>query len=240
MFERVQHELARNVLEAFDKSLLVQTASLFAGGTALTLLLGEYRESRNITFLIGDPAGYQALRKIALESGLTTLLPGVPVVGTIKMDRFGVHATVSAEGLPIKIEFIEESRIGLSRSHNLVCGVRTLDRSGLYAEKLLANVDRVNDRSASGRDAIDLAAMIAHWGEIPPTAWRAADLAYGEGVARAALGRAATLFEADEYLSRCLTSLQMPLTDAQWVLDSLCGALPQDGPAIETRKRPTP
>lgn len=240
MFERAHHELIRKVLEAFNTKLLLETGSLFAGGTALSLLLGEYRESRDVDFLISDPAGYQVLRKIVWNSGLSMILPNLPALGSVRADRYGVRAVVSVEGNPIKVEFVSENRIALTAGPDLVCGVPTLDRVGLYAEKLLANVDRVDDRSASGRDAIDLAAMLAHWGPIPAPSWQSVAVAYGEGVARAALVRAVTLFESDDYLSRCLQGLQMPETATQWIMPALRGALAPDGPTIEGRKRWSP
>ncbi len=51
MFERPHHQRMAKLLHAFDTELLNTTQCYFAGGTAIVLLLGEYRESLDIGFL---------------------------------------------------------------------------------------------------------------------------------------------------------------------------------------------
>ena len=49
-------------------------------------------------------------------------------------------------------------------------GVATLSRTDMFAEKLLANADRWNEKSVASRDIIDLAMMVVMDGAASPPA----------------------------------------------------------------------
>jgi hypothetical protein len=50
MFNRPHHQRIAKVLESLDADLLKQHNCLFAGGTAIALRYGEYRESVDMDF----------------------------------------------------------------------------------------------------------------------------------------------------------------------------------------------
>ena len=64
MFKRPHHQRIAQVLAALDADLLQQTQCYFAGGTAIVLLLDEYRESLDIDFLCASQDGYRLLRNL--------------------------------------------------------------------------------------------------------------------------------------------------------------------------------
>ncbi|HEX7817479.1 nucleotidyl transferase AbiEii/AbiGii toxin family protein [Dyella sp.] len=69
MFERAHHQRIAHVLQALDGELLRRSKCYFAGGTAIALQCGEYRESVDVDFLCADPGGYRLVREaIALPT----------------------------------------------------------------------------------------------------------------------------------------------------------------------------
>ena len=67
MFTRPHHQRVAKVLESLDGDLLKQHNCLFAGGTAIALRYGEYRESVDIDFLVSDLASYRHLRNLVYQ-----------------------------------------------------------------------------------------------------------------------------------------------------------------------------
>ena len=74
MFSRPHHQRIAKVLESLDGDLLKQHNCLFAGGTAIALRYGEYRESVDMDFLVSDLASYRYLRNLVREQGLQALM----------------------------------------------------------------------------------------------------------------------------------------------------------------------
>ncbi|WP_394155786.1 nucleotidyl transferase AbiEii/AbiGii toxin family protein [Loktanella salsilacus] len=61
-FKRDHHNAILNALRTLDGDFLLESKRFFGGGTAITLDLGEYRESIDIDLKCSDVAGYRALR----------------------------------------------------------------------------------------------------------------------------------------------------------------------------------
>ena len=74
IFSRPHHQRIAKVLESLDVDLLKAHNYLFAGGTAIALRYGEYRESVDIDFLVSDLASYRHLRNLVREQGLQALM----------------------------------------------------------------------------------------------------------------------------------------------------------------------
>lgn len=53
-FARSHHRLVAMALGCLDAAMLREHRCLFAGGTALALRFGEYRESVDIDFVVSD------------------------------------------------------------------------------------------------------------------------------------------------------------------------------------------
>lgn len=209
MFERPHHRRLESILHALNADLLEETECFFGGGTAIVLLLGEYRESVDIDLLCSSREGYRVLRNTVSHDGLGALLHGpTRYLREVRADLYGIRTFIEVDGHPVKIEIVSEGRIALHGARNPTFGVPTLTREDMFAEKLLANADRGSDRSLFSRDIVDLAMMIAHWGTIPDDSWRKTREAYGESVDRAYTA-AISLVCDRPYLLSCLGKMNM-------------------------------
>ena len=171
MFTRPHHQRIAKVLESLDADLLKRHNCLFAGGTAIALGYGEYRESVDMDFLVSDLSSYRYLRNLVREQGLQALMKGTDAgqfqTSDIRSDQYGIRTKVFVEGKPIKFEIVLEGRIGLAKpgKKDSILGVASLTKLDMAASKLLANSDRGLDRGMHCRDVIDLAKVIGMLGE---------------------------------------------------------------------------
>ncbi len=221
MFSRQHHQRIEKLLRMFDRDMLEKTGCLFGGGTAIVLLLDEYRESVDVDFLCASQEGYRFLRNVVSQSSLGALLrEPVTHLRDVRTDRYGIRTFLQVDDQPIKVEIVSEGRIGLSAASDPSIPVPILSRVDMYAEKLLANTDRCYDRSTLSRDMIDLAMMIDGWGEIPAEAWDKATDAYGPSVEKAYAGALEMLSDRD-YLSACLAKMHMSDDLVKRVRDAL-------------------
>lgn len=221
MFKRPHHQRIQRLLAAFDGDLLRRANCYFAGGTAIALALGEYRESVDVDFLCADRDGYRLLRSaLALPTlGSLVTLP-LRYRRDVRTDRDKISTYVEVEEIPIKVEIVLEARIELTGEFNADLGVPALSREDLYAEKLLATADRGLDRSVLSRDLIDLGMMIRSWGPIPPAAWDKATGAYGKAV-REAFDKSRALLNSPAYLVECMRAMSMDPALADDLRDAL-------------------
>ena len=209
MFERPHHQRIAQVLDALDGDLLTQAKCYFGGGTAIALLCGEFRESVDIDFLCADQDGYRLIREAIAPPRLGRLLRH-PVTHRrdVRTERDKISTFLEVDGTPIKFELVREARITFEDTPGQLLGVPVLDRVDLYAEKLLANADRGQDRSQKSRDMIDLAMMIDTWGAIPDLAVEKAVGAYGLSILRA-FDNSLALLNDPAYLRECLVAMGM-------------------------------
>jgi hypothetical protein len=209
MFERPHHQKIAKLLHALDGDLLARAKCYFGGGTAITLELGEYRESTDVDFLCSDKEGYRLLRNLITPPTLGKVLR-FPVrhLRDVRTHRDKISTFLEIDEVPIKVEFVLEGRIDISGVIHPGLGVPMLDRNDMYAEKLLANADRALDRSQMSRDLIDLAMMIKAWGPIPATALAKAEAAYGQAI-RDYFDRGLDLLRDNRYRNECLQAMAM-------------------------------
>lgn len=209
MYKRAHHQRVLKLLQALDGTLLEQTECYFGGGTAIVLMLDEYRESVDVDLICASADGYRVLRNIAYDWGLAGFFSETPEqLRELKADRYGIRSFVEIDNTPIKFEIIREDRIPLSGEMNPLWGIPVLCQTDMYAEKLLANTDRYTDISTASRDIIDLALMIQNWGPIPENAWEKVRSAYGESAGKT-FNNAIAMMARPEYLAACLKKLQM-------------------------------
>lgn len=219
MFERPHHQRIAKLLASLNAEFLAKADCYFGGGTAIVLLLDEYRESVDVDFLCSSGEGYRLLRNTITNISFGEIFSRpVDLTREIRADRYGIRTYIMIDEVPIKFEIIREDRIEISGETDLFLGVPTLARVDMYAEKLLANTDREGDIAAVSRDIIDLAMMVNRWGPIPDEAWSKARLAYGKSVDRA-YTKAIQRIENPDYLSDCLAKMQMRI-DISTDLDS--------------------
>ena len=216
MFKRAHHQRVARILDALNVPLLTEAACYFGGGTAIVLLLDEYRESVDVDLLCASHEGYRTLRNAVNENSLGPLLTqAMPLARAVRADRYGIRTFLMVDDVPIKFEIVREDRIPLQAQTHPGIPILTLSQVDMFAEKLLANTDRWADRSTTSRDIIDLAMMVHHWGPIPPSAWLKVEDAYGAS-ARRAFAKAQELLADEAYLAECLRKMSM---EARWADD---------------------
>lgn len=209
MFERPHHQRIAHILRAMDPDLLARAKCYFGGGTAIVLLLDEYRQSLDIDFLCSDKDGYRLLRNAIAPPTLGTVLRApLKHVRDVRTQRDKISTFLEVDETPVRVEFVLEARIGITGAMDPALAVPVLSREDMYAEKLLANADRALDRSQMSRDLIDLAMMINAWGPIPSAALEKAEAAYGQ-VIYDYFDRGLALLRDDRYRTECLSAMAM-------------------------------
>ena len=213
MFRREHHQRIERVLRALNGPFLADSGCYFGGGTAIVLLLGEYRESSDIDLLCSSSSGYRQVLNAIWESGIQGIFrEPVKTVREVKRDRDAIRTFLDVDGIAIKFEIVREARIELEGNSDPALPIATLSRVDMYAEKLLANADRGDDKAMMSRDVIDLAVMIEHWGPIPDQAWVKVTAAYGKQ-AFEAFERSRAKANDPAYLQECLQKMHM---DPAW------------------------
>ncbi len=208
MFKRPRHRTIAEILEAMNADFLRDAKCYFAGGTAISLLLGEFRESVDIDFLCSDQNGYRKLRESVFNNSLGEIFSKeVQMLRDVRSDRDGIRTILFANNIPVKFEIVREARIELSAMEVPSIPVPCLSRGDLFAEKLLANADRWNDKSAMSRDVIDLMIMEEKWGSIPSESWDKATSAYGNSVYAALEQSKEKLRNDPGYLRDCIEKM---------------------------------
>jgi len=218
MFSRPHHQRIAKVLESLDADLLKQHNCLFAGGTAIALRYGEYRESVDMDFLVSDLASYRYLRNLIREQGLQALMRGAGVelqTTDIRSDQYGVRTKVFVQGKPIKFEIVLEGRIGLAKpgKKDSILGVATLTKVDMAASKLLANSDRGLDMGVHCRDVIDLAMINLSKTEFAEATAKT-EVAYGEAILKDLSKVIDMLGEANGLLERCMKTMDVSVPRA--------------------------
>lgn len=228
MFKRPHHANILQILNGLNHDQLARFSVGFGGGTAVALLLNEYRLSTDIDFLCSDKAGFKELRETfrAPEARRALLGDAIAECREFKIDGYAIRGVIqSGKGKPIKIEFINEARIQLDAFRPALAPtspILTLSRSDLFAEKLMACDDRGLDASLHSRDIIDLAYMMMAWGPIPSKAKEKVDQAYPMNERFAARHQQARMMLADpDYLRHCLERLAIDEADGAKILNAL-------------------
>jgi len=235
MFTRPHHQRIAKVLESLDADLLKQHHCLFAGGTAIALGYGEYRESVDMDFLVSDLSSYRYLRNLVREQGLQALMKGTDAgqfqTSDIRSDQYAIRTKVFVEGKPIKFEIVLEGRIGLAKpgKKDSILGVATLMKIDMAVSKLLANSDRGLDMGMHCRDVIDLAMLNLSKSEFTAATTKA-DAAYGEVILKDLAKVIGILGEANGLLERCMKAMDVSVPRALlWQNISKVGSFIPDG-----------
>ncbi len=219
MFTRLHHQRIAKVLESLDADLLKRHNCLFAGGTAIALRYGEYRESVDIDFLVSDLSSYRYLRNLVREQGLQALMKSTAAgqlqTLDIRSDQYGIRTKVFVEGKPIKFQMVLEGRIGLAKpgKKDSILGVATLTKLDMATSKLLANSDRGLGMGMHCRDAIDLAMLNLSKPEFAEATTKA-EVAYGEAILKDLAKVMGMLGEANGLLERCVKAMDVSVPRA--------------------------
>jgi hypothetical protein len=232
-YRKVVHRRIAGLLRSMKADLLASCQCYFGGGTAVVMMLDEYRESRDIDFLCASPSGYRRLREVVFDKGLSGLFDRPPKIARqARSDQYGIRAALIVGGAPIKFEIIREGRVSLGGKIDSGLGVPVLSRADMAAEKLLANADRGLDRATRSRDYIDLVAMQLRWGRTPVAASRKAHAAYGRRTIESSLRSAERMLADRVYRTTCVTDLSVE----PWVASALDRGLRSRRPPSANRK----
>lgn len=196
-----------------DPVFLEKAQCYFAGGTQLAMSHGEFRESRDIDFLLSSADGLRMIRESIGERSLGALFRDpIHLAREVRKDRDSIR-TFIAEGAraePLKFEVIVEGRIRLEGALDETLGLPTLAPHCAIAEKLLANADRGRAREHRSRDVIDLAFVMLQVDEAAFLAgYRLARTAYGQSI-KEELREALKMLELDAgYRGACIEDLRI-------------------------------
>ena len=215
MFKRQHHQRIAIVLEALNNQLLFENHCYFGGGTAITLIYGEFRQSVDIDFLVSDLGSYRNLRQLLTgPEGINAIRKSEAIAlkqqKEIRADQYGLRTTLLVDNHPIKFEIILEGRISLEvpGKSDLLCGISTLNRLDMATSKLLANADRWADASVFSRDVIDLA-MMSPSTELLNNAISKAQLAYGNSIVRDLNKAIEKLTTRNDWFDRCILAMDI-------------------------------
>ncbi|PCK85593.1 hypothetical protein CPT32_18035 [Rhizobium sophoriradicis] len=208
-FRRPEHRTIAAALRLMQADFILANRCWFAGGTAIVMHLDEYRLSLDVDFLCADGEGYRVLRTAAVENGVRAFF-GEPVttLRDFRTDQYGLRTVLTLEGQPIRFEIVREARIALEGTFDSRLNVPTLSLPDTFAEKLLANADRCQDRAVAYRDAIDLGMLLTRYVEIPAVAVEKATEAYGQDIQRK-IGWVLTRLQDEKELKHAASVLQM-------------------------------
>ncbi|TIP02655.1 MAG: nucleotidyl transferase AbiEii/AbiGii toxin family protein [Mesorhizobium sp.] len=216
-FGKPEHRIIAEALGLMDRDFLTATQCWFGGGTAIVMKLGEYRRSLDLDFLCADASGYRELRTRASELGVRAFFPEpVEAVRDFQVDQYGLRTVVRLREQTIRFEVVREGRIDLRGHFDDDLGIPALVPADMFAEKLLANADRSQDRAVAYRDAFDLGMLVRAYRQIPTEALDKAQAAYGPDIHRKVIWVVDKLRDKDE-LRDAANILQMDVaagTDA--------------------------
>ena len=66
-FKKEHHKKIAVILDNINKDFLIENKIFFAGGTYLSLLINEYRNSVDVDFITSNDEGYKILREKIIE-----------------------------------------------------------------------------------------------------------------------------------------------------------------------------
>ncbi|AZO31319.1 MULTISPECIES: nucleotidyl transferase AbiEii/AbiGii toxin family protein [Mesorhizobium] len=214
-FKKPEHRIIAQALGLMDHGFLIANHCWFGGGTAIVLKLGEYRRSLDLDFLCADADGYRELRTAAVERGVRAFFPEpVEAVRDFQVDQYGLRTVVRLDDLPIRFEVVREGRISLQGHLDTDLDVPALILADMFAEKLLANADRSQDRAVAYRDALDIGMLTQAGGEIPFAAVEKTEAVYGRDIRNKATWVLNRLRNEDE-LRYAADTLQMNVDEAR-------------------------
>ena len=219
MYKRSHHKDIAQILCLLNSSLLREHFCYFAGGTAIALRYGEFRESIDMDFLVSDSGGYRDLRQNIKKDGLSYLTKEGALeqikIQDIRMDQYGIRTKIQLRDQLIKFKIVIEGRIELCKASedDEICSIPCLTPLDMATSKLLANSDRWLDRGVFSRDLIDLAMMTPTL-PLLKAAIEKAQATYGKTITED-LEKAINMAKNDkDWLERCMEALSMDIPKA--------------------------
>lgn len=148
------HATILRILSALSPEITNHNA-FFGGGTACSLLCGEYRRSDDIDFLCSDEDGYRWLRR-HIEPKFFGPFP----VLRIKADEYAIRCLLGTKEGQIKFKIIAEAHLHVRPMISSGIPVPVVVPEDLILLKLYANANRYADTSTNSRDLLDFGMLI--------------------------------------------------------------------------------
>lgn len=210
-YRRAIHRRIAGILARLDATFLEDADCFFGGGTQLVMSHGEFRESRDIDFLVSSKAGLRMLRETVNERSLGRIFKGrIHLAKEVRAERDAIRTYITEDSAsePVKFEIVIEGRIELEGAMDSALGVPRLELPWAVAEKLLANADRGRATEHRARDVIDLAFVSLEVDEPALIAGHElAQGAYGRAIQRE-LDEVLKMLDLDaKYRSQCIEDL---------------------------------
>lgn len=230
MFRRKHHQAIGSILSQLNGPLLREYQCYFGGGTAITLLQNEYRESVDIDFLISNKQHYRELRNLLTDtSGIYAIAKkGAKLIlaRDIRADQYGIRTIIQSGGVRVKFEIVLEGRVefDIPGPGDSIEDIATLTKLDLLTSKLLANSDRWNDAGIYSRDIIDFVMLSPSKIELD-AALTKAHLAYGDCIHKDLHKAIDKLLTHYGWLDECIKMLQIDTPKAllwQRLNDLMC------------------
>ncbi|MXW52091.1 MAG: nucleotidyl transferase AbiEii/AbiGii toxin family protein [Gammaproteobacteria bacterium] len=237
---RPRHTKVMRILRMMNPGFLMDARCFFGGGTRIVMELGEYRRSDDIDFMVSDISGWRSIRSQITAQSLGPLFGQEPKLAReVRADRYGIRTFVIMEGEPIKLEIIHEGRHDLNGQTLPDWPVPVMGWESLMAQKLMATADRGLDKRFHLRDLIDLAFMVASWGNEPfAEGMEMAENAYGKSVRQGLVDALRMAVGNPAHWRTCLDALDVNVEDNRLMqglsaLNALCEhpipQIPSDG-----------
>lgn len=150
MYKYPWHNNLSHVLDTIShKDIFIENKIYFAGGTSIALLHNEQRLSVDLDFMASD--GFSTIRELLKTYGASFFFPHM-TGGQVMFHREVVRIFHNN----IKVDILNTQRYPL---YGTMCkyGIPSLHPELLFTEKLMANSDRVHDRSTYCKDLLDIA-----------------------------------------------------------------------------------
>lgn len=162
-FKLKRHNQILRILNSLNYQVFQDNNAYFGGGTLITLLYNEYRQSNDIDFICSvGLSGYKNLRSLIFDQGYKSLFSDLNhlSIGRSTTDQYGIRMLIEIDDILIKTEIIAEARFKLeSPRYFQWTTIPCLSCNDVITSKLLANSDRYPDHSVLSRDLIDLAIL---------------------------------------------------------------------------------
>ena len=222
-WKRPLHRRIAKILALMNAEFLEQAQCYFGGGTQLVMSHREFRESRDIDFLLSSQEGLRMLRETLGERSLGRIFKGkINLAREVRADRYAIRTFITEDPAaePLKFEIVVEARIALNGAMEDTLGVPCLKLPWAIAEKLLANADRGRAKEYRTRDVIDLAFVSLDADKTAfPAGYELAQRAYGQVILRE-LDEVLKMLDLDsKYRAQCVADLL--ITDGKALKEGL-------------------
>ena len=163
-FKYLEHRAVYELCSRFNHDLLETAQACLCSGTAISMLLDEYRVGNQITLITNrTDSGHRMLKSALSEHGLQGLFSGqINVLKPHKNFLRRSEGIIEQYGCKIKFRLLYDSGAYQQYFNSKLC-CRVLSHEDLYMHKNDSNIYTYKNDYYYSRDAIDLIMMKNAW-----------------------------------------------------------------------------